>query len=169
MTEYIDIYDENRNLTGEKLPRKSRLKKGQFMMYVLALIENADGKFLITQRAFDKKWAAGDWEIPGGGAVAGESSMEAICREVAEETGLDLSSCENRVIYSYVNEDLERGDNYFVDIYRFRADFQAEDVTIQKSEAVDWKLASFDEITELGEKGHFLHYGRLQEALGLKQ
>ena len=60
------------------------------MMYVLAILENEEGKFLVTQRALDKKWAAGGWEMPGGGAKSKESSLDAIKREVKEETGLDV-------------------------------------------------------------------------------
>ncbi len=164
--EMIDIYDENREFTGEQLPRKSKLKKGQFMMYVLALIEDNNGGFLVTKRAMDKKWAAGEWEIPGGGSQAGETSFEAVCREVLEETGLDVSGCKPQVIYSYFNEDLERGDNYFVDIYRLKLDYTMDDVTVQKREAIDAKIASFDEISKLYDTEGFLHYKRLCEALG---
>ena len=82
-TELIDIYDQNRRPTGQVVPRKGTfLKEGQFMLYVLALIQNADGRFLITQRALNKKWAAGWWEVTGGGASAGETSAQAITREV---------------------------------------------------------------------------------------
>ena len=44
------------------------------MLYVLALVENARGEFLITQRALDKSWGAGWWEVSGGG-VAGAASI----------------------------------------------------------------------------------------------
>ncbi|MCR5666139.1 MAG: NUDIX hydrolase [Eubacterium sp.] len=161
----IDIYNEKREKTSLQLPRKSKLEKGQFMLYVLALIQDKDGRFLITQRAMDKKWAAGQWEIPGGGAVAGESSFEAVCREVKEETGLDVSQCDPKVIYSYVNEDLERGDNYFVDIYLLKKDFTIEDVTIEKEEAIGVKVADFEEITRIHKESGFLHYKRLTQAL----
>ena len=87
----IDIYDDDRNFTGRVLPRKTKLKKGEYMMYVLAILERKDdGKMLITQRAMDKKWAAGAWEIPGGGVDSGEDSYTAVQREVLEETGLNL-------------------------------------------------------------------------------
>ena len=86
------------------------------MMYVLAILEDEEGKFLVTQRALDKKWAAGGWEMPGGGAKSKESSLDAIKREVKEETGLDVIN--GHVVYSYFNEDQKRHDNYFVDIYR---------------------------------------------------
>ncbi|MGI6722011.1 MAG: NUDIX hydrolase [Anaerovoracaceae bacterium] len=167
MKELIDIYDENRNRTGLQLPRKgSFLKKGQFMLYALALLENKDGLFLITQRSRDKKWAAGAWEVPGGGAQAGEDSLQAVCREVLEETGLDLSETgEKKPVYSYINEDLKRGDNYFVDIFHFHVDFEPQEVTIDSSEAIDFKLASLEDITALEKSEGFLHYKRILEAL----
>ncbi len=167
MGEMIDIYNEKKEKTGLVLPRKEPLKKGQYMMYVLALVEDYEGRFLITKRAMDKKWAAGEWEIPGGGSVSGEDSFQAVCREVREETGLDVTDCESNMIYSYFNEDLERGDNYFVDIYRLKLDFTLDDVTLQKDEAIDVRLASFDEITKLYNTEGFLHYKRLCEALNI--
>lgn len=165
MAEMIDIYDENRNFTGVTLPRKTRLEKGQYMLYVIALIENENGEFLVTQRTMDKKWAAGHWEIPGGGAAAGESSFEAVCREIVEETGLDVTACEHRILYSYRNEDLKHGDNYFTDIFLIHKDFTLEDVKVEAHEVQDVKMADFDEIKRLKEEIGFLHYERICEAL----
>lgn len=170
--EYMDIYDENKQRTGRIADRKTPLRKGEFMMYVLAILERpSDGKMLITRRALDKKWAAGAWEIPGGASMAGESSFEAVVREVQEETGLLVTVCpeeQRSPIYSYMNEDLERGDNYFVDIYHFIFPFEEKDVNIQKSEAIDHKFATIEEIGALNEKSEFLHYRRLLQALGIE-
>ncbi|ETP71941.1 ADP-ribose pyrophosphatase [Lachnospiraceae bacterium JC7] len=171
--EYMDIYDENRQKTGRIADRKTPLKKGEFMMYVLAILERpSDGKMLITRRALDKKWAAGAWEIPGGASVAGENSLDAVAREVKEETDLDISVCpeeQKTPVFSYMNEDLERGDNYFVDIYHFVFPFEEKDVNIQRSEAIDHKFATIDDITALNEKSEFLHYRRLLQALGIEK
>ena len=41
--------------------------------------------------------------MPGGGAKSKESSLDAIKREVKEETGLDVIN--GHVVYSYFNED----------------------------------------------------------------
>lgn len=163
--EMIDIYDQNRRSTGMQLPRKTKLQPGQFMLYVLALIEGKDGKFLITQRALDKKWAAGEWEIPGGGVAAGESSLDAVIREVHEETGLDISSADIRLIDSYCNEDAESGDNYFADIYQIRTDIDLSKVVVDPHEVIDVRLATIDEIRQLHEEIGFLHYKRLCNAL----
>lgn len=166
MEELIDIYDRDRNHTGLTIPRNGAfLHEGQYMLYVLAILQNLEGKILITQRALNKHWAAGWWEVTGGGVASGETSEETIVREVAEEVGLDVSGMELDRIYAYENVDLERGDNYLVDIYRFCFDFSLDDVTLQESEAIGCRLTTFEEIKQLNEQGLFLHYSRIQQAL----
>ena len=57
-----------------------------------AVIRRPDGKYLITRRVLTKAWAPGWWEVSGGAAQAGESSEEAVRREVLEETGLHIKN-----------------------------------------------------------------------------
>ena len=166
MAEYVDIFNNQREKTGEVLPRNAKLPAGKYMTYVLALIKNKDG-YLVTRRTLDKKWAAGAWEIPGGGVRAGETSEEAIKREVFEETHLDITN-HYSLLYSYKNTDLTRGDNYFTDIYLCDMDFALSDVIIQKDEVLDVKCADLDEISRLHDEDGFLHYERLLEALKAK-
>lgn len=164
--EPIDIYDEHRNRTGLTIPRgEAHLKEGQFMLYVIALLENHEGKFLITQRSLDKSWGAGWWEVPGGGVLSGEEPADTIVREVREEVGLDVAGLVGEAVYSYENIDLARGDNYFTDIFHLRFDFGEADVVLQTSEAAAFKLATWDEIAEIGARGEFLHFERLKQAL----
>ena len=166
MEELIDLYDADRNPIGKTIPREGAfLKEGEFMLYVLAIVQNMEGKYLITQRSMDKHWAAGWWEVTGGGVLSGETSSQAVLREVREEVGLDVSGQPIAPVYAYKNVDLERGDNYIVDIYHFHLDIDASDVTLQDSEAIDFKFATWDEITALAEAGTFLHYERLRQAL----
>ena len=79
MEEMIDVYDHDRNRTGITIPREGAfLAEGQYMLYVLALIEAPDGRLLVTQRSLEKRWGAGWWEIPGGGVRAGETTLDAV-------------------------------------------------------------------------------------------
>lgn len=166
MEELIDIYDRDRNFTGLTVPREgARMGEGQYMLYVLAIIQDMQGRMLITRRSMDKHWAAGWWEVTGGGVSAGETSEQAIVRELAEEVGLDVSDYPLERIYAYENVDPEGGDNYIVDIYRFKLDFTEDDVVLQASEAIDCKLVAFDEIEELAGQGVFLHFKRIEQAL----
>ncbi len=166
MEELIDIYDKDQNRLGLTVAREGAfMEEGQFMLYVLAIIQDGRGRFLITRRSLDKHWAAGWWEVSGGGVRAGETSAQAVIREVGEEVGLVVPD-ENPVpVYTYENVDLERGDNYIVNMYRFTIDFALEDVVLQAEEALDCRLATWDEISELNEQGIFLHYGRVKTAL----
>ena len=164
--ELIDIYDAQRQPTGLTIEREGAfLREGQYMLYVLTLIEDAAGRFLITQRSLDKHWGAGWWEVTGGGVRAGETSAEAVRREVPEEVGLSVGELVPTPVYSYENVDLKRGDNYFVDIYHLHLDFNAEDVRLVDGEAIDFRLATWEEIGKLAEAGTFLHYERLRQAL----
>lgn len=48
----------------------------------------ADGRLLVVRRG--RGVAAGRWSLPGGRVEGGESLAEALVREVAEETGLEV-------------------------------------------------------------------------------
>lgn len=163
--EMIDIYDENKEKTGEILPRGKGLKKGQYMLYVLAVLEDEYGKILATKRSNDKKWGAGAWEIPGGSAKAGEDSQTAALREVAEETGLEIDKKKGKLIYSYRNEDAESGDNYFVDIYHFKGCFDKSKIKVNPDEVTDYHFVDVDDMEELEKEEGFLHYERVRKAL----
>ena len=91
--EYWDIYDKNKQLTGRKMKRNDWcLKEDEYHLTVLGVIRRPDGKYLITRRVLTKAWAPGWWEVSGGAAQAGESSEEAVRREVLEETGLHIKN-----------------------------------------------------------------------------
>jgi len=53
-----------------------------------AVIQRADGAFLLAQRPAGKVYA-GYWEFPGGKVEAGEASEHALARELHEEIGID--------------------------------------------------------------------------------
>lgn len=166
--EFWDIYDSNKQRTGRTMKRNDWcLKDGEYHLTVLGVIVRPDGKFLITQRVMTKAWAPGWWEVSGGGVMAGEDSIDAVKREIKEETGLDVSGSEGGYLFSYHRENPGEGDNYFVDIYRFEMDFDESDVKIQEAEAAGFKLATADEIKELAMQGIFLHYDSIKQAFEL--
>ena len=159
--ELWDIYDINKNKTGRTMVRNDwTMKEGDYYLSVLGVIHRPDGRFLITRRAMDKAWAPGWWEIPGGGVKAGETSFEAVCREVLEETGVDVSKAEGGYRFCYHREN--KGQNYIVDIYRFEMNITDKDVRLQTDEDIDGKFATVDEIKAIAEEGKFLHYSSIK-------
>lgn len=166
--ELWDIYDKNKQRTGRTMMRNDWcLKDDEYHLTVLGVIARPDGKFLITQRVMTKAWAPGWWEVSGGAAMAGEESYDAVLREVKEETGLDVSGAEGGYLFTYHRENPGKGDNYFVDVYRFIMDFDENDVHLQEAETLGCKLATLDEIKELAAQGIFLHYDSIKAAFEL--
>jgi len=162
--EYWDIYDSNKQKTGRTMKKNDWiLKDDEYHLSVLGVVVRPDGKFLITKRVMDKMWAPGWWEVSGGAVMAGEESKDAVIREVKEETGLDVSNAEGGYVFSYHRENPGKGDNYFVDIYRFVLDFDENDVVIQKEEALDFKIATAEEIKAIADEGIFLHYDSIKQ------
>ena len=161
--ELWDIYDRNKKRTGRTMERNDwNMKEGDFHLTVLAIIERPDGKYLITKRVMTKSWAPGWWEVSGGAAQAGEESREAVNREVLEETGLDVSDCEDGYVFTYHRENPGEGDNYFVDVYRFELEFEEKDILLQEEETAGYRLATVSEIKELADQGIFLHYDSIK-------
>jgi 8-oxo-dGTP pyrophosphatase MutT (NUDIX family) len=65
----------------------------------------------------DFRW----WVVPGGGVDPGESELEAAVREIAEETGFDLSAADVRgpvarrhVVHGYSDQVIEQQESFFL-------------------------------------------------------
>ena len=163
--EMWDIYDKDKKRTGRLMKRNDWcLKDGEYHLTVLGVVKRPDGKFLITKRAMDKAWAPGWWEISGGAAMAGEDSLDAVKREILEETGLDVNNAAGGFLFSYHREIPGVGDNYFVDLYKFEMDFDESDVKLQDAETKDFMITDLEQIEEFANQGIFLHYDSIKEA-----
>ena len=163
--ELWDIYDRNKKRTGRTMERNDwNLKEGDFHMTVLAIIERPDGKYLITRRRMDKEWAAGWWEVTGGGVRAGEDSKDAVSREIKEETGIDVTNAVGGYAVSYKRVNPEEKNNYFVDIYKFVLEFDESDVKTQEEEVSGFAIADLNEIKRYADEGIFLHYDSIRQA-----
>ena len=161
--EFWDIYDSDNKPTGRTMKRNDWcLKDGEYHLTVLGVVLRPDGKYLITKRAMDKAWAPGWWEVSGGAAMAGESSEDAVMREIREETGLDVSGAAGGYVFTYHRENPGEGDNYFVDVYRFVMDFEEKDVTAQREETTAFMLADKKQIEAFAAEGIFLHYDSIK-------
>lgn len=122
-----------------------------------------DGRFLITKRVMAKAWAPGWWEVSGG-AVPGRRRLKGRCFAWGERGNRAWrEGLGGGYLFSYKRENPGEGDNYFVDIYRFRADFDVADINIQKEETDDYMLATVEEIEAFAAQGIFLHYDSIKQ------
>ena len=140
--EYNDIYDRNRRLTGRVHRRGTPWKDGEFGLVVCVWVYDGEGNLLLTRRAKGKSFA-GTWENSGGAAKAGENSLQAIARELREETGIRAEESEFELISS------DRDNHTFYDFYCLRKKFPIQDVVLQPGETDDAMWATFDEVHEM--------------------
>lgn len=140
--EYNDIYDANRQLTGRKHRRGTPWRPGEYGLVVCVWVYDGHGRVLLTRRAKEKSFA-GTWENSGGAAKAGESSLQAIARELREETGIVAAQEEFELIGSHMD------NHIFYDFYCLHRDIPVEQVVLQPGEtdAVQW--ASFAKVREM--------------------
>src|ERR1043165_8594350 len=64
-------------------------RKNEVVEVAAAVIQRADGAFLLAQRPPGKVYA-GYWEFPGGKVEAGEPAELALARELHEELSIDV-------------------------------------------------------------------------------
>lgn len=135
MSKYWDVYDKFRNKTNKIIQRDSSelLKNGEYHIVVTGIVENSNKQILITRRNKNKKLYPGLWECTGGSVKAGESSKDAIIREIEEEIGIELKKEEGQFLGTIQKE------NYFRDVWKFKRDISSKDIFYNDGEVIDSK------------------------------
>lgn len=148
--EFNDIYDSQRNLTGRVHKRGTPWKPGEYGLVVCVWVHDGKGNLFMTRRAPQKSFA-GTWENSGGAAQAGESSLQAITRELFEETGIRAQPEE----FEFLGSD--RDQNAFYDFYCLKRQFSLEAVKLLPGETDDAKWVSFSQVHKMIEAGQICH------------
>ena len=153
--EFWDLFDRDRNPTGETHERGKPMPAGRYHTVVHVVIFNSRGEMLIQQRQPFKEGWPNLWDITvGGSAVAGDTSRTAAEREVMEELGLaiDLKDEMPKMILPF-NEG-------FDDIYVLNMDVNLAALHLQESEVQAVRWAGEEDIFALMDQGQFLPYHR---------
>ena len=93
--EYIDVVDENNELTGEVCERKELREKNLWYRAVSIIVINEKYELLLQRRAKNKKTLPNMWAITAGHVDSGESEAIAAMRETQEEIGMKNLSLED--------------------------------------------------------------------------
>jgi mutator protein MutT len=113
---------------------------------VCVWVYDGRGHILLTRRAKGKSFA-GTWENSGGAAKAGETSRQAIARELFEETGILVDQEEFRFL------DTDRDRNTFYDFYCLRSQTPLEQIKLLPGETDAAKWVSFEQVHRMIEAG----------------
>jgi len=117
---------------------------------VCVWVYNDAGRLLLTRRAPEKSFA-GTWENSGGAAKAGETSIQAIRRELFEETGIRAEESEFRLIST------GRDRNTHYDFYCIRKNVSLEALTLLPGETDGARWVTFTQVHELIRRKEICH------------
>ena len=140
-----DLYDKNRNLTGEFIFKGDPVPKGKYIIVLLVMIQNSKGEFLIQKRSKQK---GGKFAATGGHVKSGQTSVQGMIDEIQEEIGLVVKPEELELLYT-AREDEQ---DVFFDLYYMKKDIDISKLVLQEEEVelVQWN--TIEEIDELIKK-----------------
>ena len=142
MIEYNDVYNAQGKKTGKIHRRGKPWKTGEFGLVVCVWVYDGQGNILLTRRAPGKSFA-GTWENSGGAAKAGETSRQAIARELFEETGIRAEESEFELLGS------DRDSHTLYDFYCLRRQTPLEQIILLPGETDGVQWADFDTIHQM--------------------
>lgn len=151
--ELNDVYDAQRRPTGRLHRRGSPWKPGEYGLIVCVWVYDGRGKFLLTRRSPEKTFA-GTWENSGGAAKAGETSRQAIARELWEETGIQARPED----FTLLCRDSDRNTHY--DFYCLKHPTPLAAIRLQQGETDGCMWASYGKIRWM------IHTGRICRIIG---
>jgi len=140
--EYNDIYDKDRNLTGRTHLRGTRWRAGEYGLVVCVWVYDGKGKLLLTRRAKEKSFP-GTWENSGGAAKTGETSRQAIARELFEETGI----CAEEDAFELL--DTGRDGNTHYDYYCIKREIPLSQIVLQPGETDGARWVTFAQVRQM--------------------
>lgn len=154
MPEIMDLYTADRQKAGTHV-RGKKHAEGLYTMVVHVYIFNSKNEMLLQQKS-DQKNKNNIWDFSAGGcSLSGETSREAITRELFEELGIRHDfSAETPYLTTYYKD-------CFDDVYILRnVDVDISTLALQKSEVKAAKWATKDDILQLIDEGKFLPFSK---------
>ncbi len=141
--ELWDVYDENRNPLHRKHRRGVPMRSGEYHLTAFVWVFNQKGELLLTKRSPEKLAYPNFWALTGGAVLSGETSLQAVQRELFEETGIHARQDE------FLPVDTYRRKNCLCDLYFLSKDVPLSRLVMQPGETCDAKWVSRKEFEEM--------------------
>lgn len=141
--ELWDVYDAERRPLHRTHVRGVPMPKGEYHLVVFVWVFNSRGELLLTKRAPEKKHYPNLWECTGGAAQAGETSLQAIRRELFEETGIRAEEREFHLLDSFCEW------SAFCDIYFLHRDAALSELVMQPGETCGARWETLEALKQM--------------------
>lgn len=147
MREAWSLIDAARTPLGTTVLRGDELPEGAYHIVVAVWVACPGKGLLLTLRHSKKEVYPNTWENTGGSALAGETSAQAIKRELFEETGIRAREDEFTLIASEFRE------SAIVDTYLLIRDVDAQNVVLQAGETLAAQVATLGRVRQMAANG----------------
>lgn len=155
--EKFDVLDEKGNPTGKTKLRSEVHRDGDWHKSVHIWIINNDGQLLMQKRSPEKDSHPNQWDISSAGHVsAGDTSLGASVREIAEELGIKTNESDFKYLFTITSQSIQKNgtfiNNEFDDVYLIKLDLDISKLVLQKEEVSKVKWINPEKLMEVLEK-----------------
>lgn len=140
--EVLDLYDSTGTRVCGTVERGTLAPPGTFLLLTAVMTLRSDGRFLMTRRAAQKKYAK-RWEITGGCVSSGETAAQGAVRELFEETGIRAS------VEELIPCGTFRRAGYIHAFFLLERDVQDSELRMQPGETDDFRWVTTEEYLAL--------------------
>lgn len=141
--EKIDLYNINKEKLGKTFIRnQDTLLENEYYLLPQAWIINNNNEILLTRRSLNKSYG-GMWEPTTGHVKSGESSLEAIQRELFEEIGIKTEQSELTLVKTFIHKQSIR------DIWIVKKDLNISDLAFSEHEVIGAKFVNISEFKQM--------------------
>lgn len=150
--EYIDIFDENNNSTGEIKEKMQAHEDGNFHRTAHIWIINDKKELLLQKRSATKKSHPNCWDISGAGHIrTGETVIEGAIRELKEELGIAVEEKDLQYIVT-IKSTKNLKNMEFQYVYLLNCDKEIEEYIFEDNEVSEVKYVHFQELEKMVEE-----------------
>lgn len=150
--EYIDVLDKNGNKTGIVKTKNEVYESGDYHKTVHVWIVNDNKELLVQKRHPKKETFPNLWAISVAGHVrSGETSIDAIKRELKEELGQKIEDDKIEYLFTINREQPYKDHLLHVidDVYLVNINLDCEDTKLQFSELTDIKYVYYEYLEQI--------------------
>ncbi len=130
--EYVDVLNEFGEKTGIVKERSVAKKDNDYTLGVHVWILNSNKHILLQKRSQNKHTCPGMWDMTGGRVRAGESSVNAMKRELQEELGIVIDTSELQFLFRLPAQ--KNNKPMFLDVYLLEKDINLDELELQQEE-----------------------------------
>ncbi|WP_298367511.1 NUDIX domain-containing protein [uncultured Lutibacter sp.] len=150
MDEYIDLLDNEGNLTGKSCLKSEAHKKGLLHGSTHIWVFNNQKNIIIQKRAANKDTFPNLWDVSAAGHIsAGEKPIISAVRELEEEIGIRVLHNQLNYIGIYkkkIHHNTNLIDNEIHHIYICSVNFDFSTLKIQEEEVSEIKIITIDNL-----------------------